>query len=357
MISRRKLVQIVLGTAVAGAMVSLPATTATAKPTPDVLVGGLSSPKGLAVDSAGNPLVAQGTFGPPGPVISYELHGRNHGDATPLTGPLNLTDVALTPGDDAWALSRGTLFLQQEGSEDATPILNIRKYQKTDPDPYNNNPRDSTTESNPYGVAALPNGDALVADAAANDIIRVTPSGDAWTVARFSTETVSTAHLGPNSGLPPTFNAEAVPTSITMGPGGDVLVGQLMGFPFAPGSSHVWRLDPDAQGALCSVESPEAGCSVYESGFTAIQDVAFDTRNSALYVYELAAGGVFAFEEGFGTGDFPPAVLIQSKNGKRTELAAGQLSQPGGVAVGRSAGHVFVTDGVFSEGRLLEVTR
>lgn len=357
MINRRNLVQFVVGTAVAGAMVSLPATTAIAKPTPDVLIGGLSSPKGLAIDSAGNPLVAQGTFGPPGPVISYELHGRNHGDATPLTGPLNLTDVALTPSDDAWALSRGTLFLQQAGSEDATPILNIRKYQKSDPDEYNNDPKASPSESNPYGLAALPNGDALVADAANNDIIRVTQSGDAWTVARFSTEEISTDHLGPNSGLPPTIQAEAVPTSIAMGPGGDVLVGQLMGFPFDTEVSHVWRLDPDAQGVLCSVADPESGCSVYESGYTAIQDIAYNQRNGALYVYELAADGVFAFEEGFGTGDFPPAVLIESMHGKRTELAAGQLSEPGGVAVGRSAGHVFVTDGVFSEGRLLEVTR
>lgn len=327
---------------------------ASAKASARVLLDGLSSPKGLAVDGDGNPIVAQGAFGPPGPVLAYQLHGRDHGSTFEITDPLNLTDVAVGRDDAGWGIGGDrVLYRQGENDPGPVPIADIAAYQKTDPDPYNTN--GPIRESNPYGLAVLPNGDALVADAAGNDILRVTPSGDVSTVARFVAEVVSTSHLPADMGLPPEMPAEAVPTSIALGPNGDILVGQLVGFPFTPGTSHVWRIDPDSDGAVCSSTDPQTGCSVYASGFTAIQDVAFDSRNRALYVYELAADGVLAFEEGLATGDFPDAVLLKVMGGKRTELARGQLSEPGGVAVGRAAGQVLVTDGTFSSGRLLLV--
>jgi len=37
-----------------------------------------------------------------------------------------------------------------------------------------------------------------------------------------------------------------------------------------------------------------------------------------------------------------------------TELAKGQLSQPGGIVV-RNRGQIYVTDGLFGNGRLLRV--
>ena len=73
-----------------------------------------------------------------------------------------------------------------------------------------------------------------------------------------------------------------------------------------------------------------------------------------LYVYELAKDGVLAFEAGFETGEFPPAVLLEvGKHGQR-ELAKGKLSQPGGIAFGRG-GHLYATDGTFGNGRLVRV--
>lgn len=348
----------VLAVPAALAAVVLAAGPASAVAAPVVLLDRLSSPKGLDVDPAGNPLVGQGTFGPPGPVLAYQLHGKGHGTATELTEPVNVTDIAATDDGAGWAIDgEGTLYRQPVIGGAAVAVLDIIAYETAHPDPYNNDPTAPADESNPYGLTALGN-DVLIADAANNSIIRVNPAGTATTIARFSSEKVATDHLGPDSGLPPTLDAEAVPTSIAVGPNGDVLVGQLMGFPFRPGSSHVWRLDPSiGDEVLCSVAMPEAGCSVYATGFTAINDIAYDTRSGTLYVYELAAGGVLAFEAGFEAGDFPAAVLLRVHRGKRTELAAGQLSQPGGVAVGRDAGHVLVTDGMFTEGRLLDVTR
>jgi NHL repeat len=47
-------------------------------------------------------------------------------------------------------------------------------------------------------------------------------------------------------------------------------------------------------------------------------------------------------------------LLLEVRGNARTELVPGELSQPGGVAVGND-GSVFVTDGMFTNGRLLEV--
>jgi hypothetical protein len=323
---------------------------ASARPRPDVLLSGLSSPKGLTIDIGGNPIVAQGAFGPPGPVLAYTLHGRGHGSTEALTADQGVIDIAATSDDQAWAIGGDRSLYHADAGGTVTKVLHIPRYQKQDPDPVDQD--DFATESNPYGLVALPSGDALVTDAANNDLLRVTPAGDVTTVARFDLETVSTDHLPP--GYPPTLTAEAVPTTVAIGPDGWAYVGELKGFPFRPGTSHVWRVDPGDHDAFCSVNTPDPACTVVAEGFTAIEDIAFNQHNGALYVYELAADGVLAYEEGLQSGDFPPAVLLKVMKDRRTELAAGQLSQPGGVAVAHD-GTVFVTDGVFSDGRLVRV--
>ena len=102
---------------------------------------------------------------------------------------------------------------------------------------------------------------------------------------------------------------------------------------------------------------PTRKCELYATGYTAIQDIAFNNNNGRLYVYELAADGVLAFEEGFETGVFPPAVLLEVKKAKkgdnRIELAAGQLSQPGGIVIVSNG--IYVTDGIFTSGRLIRI--
>ena len=209
-------------------------------------------------------------------------------------------------------------------------------------------------ESNPFGLTVDRRGNALIADAAGNDLIKVTPSGHATTVARFDLEAVKTDHLPPEFGVfPPEITAEAVPTTVTIGPDGAIYVGELKGFPFRPGTSNVWRIDPHANGVLCSVNTPSRGCSVYRSGFTGIQDIAFGP-DKKLYVLELAKGGVLAFEAGFETGEFPPAVLLGPAATAARSWRLGKLSEPGGIAFGRG-GKLYATDGTFSDGRLLRI--
>jgi hypothetical protein len=305
----------------------------------DVLLHGLSSPKGIAVGPK-SVAVGQGAYGAPGPVLEYLLTGTARGTARPISDPINLIDIAVTPDGAGWGIAGNGLLLRQAPDGTIDTVLDIHDYQAGDPDPYNHE-GEPAEESNPFGLAALPTNDVLIADAAGNDVIRVSPNGDAVTVARFTREA--------------SLDAEAVPTSIALGPDGYAYVGQLMGFPGTPGSAHIWRLNWNAEGATCSVGLNDPSCSVWKSGFTSIMDLAFNPNNGTLYVYEIAKDGWLAFEEGcFGPAGCPPAVLLEVKGGKTRELVPGELSQPGGVGVQKD-GAVFVTDGMFGDGRLLRV--
>ena len=305
--------------------------------------------------------MAQGAFGPPGPVQVFDLTGADAGTVTPVTDPMNLVDVAVSPKDGTgWGISGDGNLLHRLPDDTIVTVANIPEYQAGDPDPVDRDMPPNPIESNPYGLAIARNGDTLVVDAAGNDLIRFTPDGVGTTMARFDVESLSTAHIPPDFipgvVLPEFLESEAVPTTVTVGPDGSIYVGELQGFPFNVGSSHIWKIKPWAKDAWCSVNTPDWGCRVYSEGYTAIQDIAFDKFNR-LYVYELAAEGTLAFEAGFETGEFPPAVLLQVKkwfhHETRTELVAGQLSQPGGIVV--TGGEVFVTDGMFGVGRLLHI--
>jgi hypothetical protein len=320
-----------------------------------VLLKDLSSPKGIAIASNNSVVIGQGAYGPPGPALEYFFKGPKKGTATPLTDPVNIVDVAITPDGAGWAIGGDHVLYRQAPGGAITPILDIAAYQAADPDPYNLPPQDPA-ETNPFGLAALKSNDVLIADAAGNDVIRVSPNGTARTVARWTLEMVKTDKVGDPT-LPPKLPAEAVPTSIAIGRDGWAYVGQLMGFPGRPGSAHIWRVNPNAVGARCDAKHKTRNCKVWKSGFTSIIDLAFNPKNGTLYVYEIARAGWLTFEEGFKTGNFPPAVLLEVRSHHRNrELVRGKLSQPGGVAVARD-GSIFVTDGMFSNGRLLRIRR
>jgi hypothetical protein len=324
--------------------------TVTAKGHLTVLLDDLSSPKGI-IAGPKSVFVSQGWAGPPGPVLEWLRTGRNRGTAQPTTDPIGLVDITGTADGAGWGIGTdGVLYRQAAPGEAPEAVFDILAYQAVDIDPTDKDDPPNPGESNPNGLAAL-GVDVLIADAAGNDLLRVTPEGDAVTVARWPVEIV------PNviPGLPPEMPAEAVPTTVAIGPDGWAYVGQLIGFPGTPGTAHIWRVNPNAEDAFCDVNEPNADCRVWKSGFTSIFDIAFNDRNGTLYVYEIAEDGWLAFEGGFETGDFPPAVLLEVKGHKTRELVRGQLSQPGGVSIGRD-GAIFVTDGMFTGGRLSQIT-
>lgn len=124
-------------------------------------------------------------------------------------------------------------------------------------------------------------------------MLRVDNQGDVDVLAVFPDELVSTANLktqagcpaGPPffCGLPDEIPGQAVPTSVAVGPDGWYYVGELKGFPAPTNESNIWKVSPDASGAVC----PSEHCvKVFDGDFTSIIDLAFG-RDGRLYVAEL----------------------------------------------------------------------
>lgn len=201
-------------------------------------------------------------------------------------------------------------------------------------------------ESNPYAVV-LDRGSMIVADAAGNSIVEVRRNGRTSTVAVLPpipvefTEGVRAGILAQfNDGTPPeqqlpldslvecvgsTYLSEPVPTDVEVGPRGDYYVSSLPGFPEAPGSGSVFRVDRRSG----SVE-------LVASGFTGAVDLAV-ARDGTVYVAELFAGQLSRVVSGEVVGTVA-------------------LPSPGAVEVARD-GTVYATTGVFGpSGSVVRIT-
>jgi len=186
-------------------------------------------------------------------------------------------------------------------------------------------------DSNPQAVLALDD-KQLVVDAAGNDLLKVDHKGRISAVAVFPTHVIPTP---PEAGLPPTFEAQPVPTSVVKGPDGAYYAGELTGFPFTTGQSRIWQVRPG--------HKPK----VYATGFTNVIDIAFDTKGRLL-VLTIAAKGLFQ-AEGPG-GDFTGLLTRVEHNGMRTELAKEGLVAPTGLVVDKHDGSIYLSNyGVFPE--------
>ncbi|MGH9244341.1 MAG: ScyD/ScyE family protein [Acidimicrobiales bacterium] len=262
-------------------------------------VGGfLGGPSSISFTRQGNGWILYSQEGGPDDTVAYDLYKLNPGH-----GPVFVADIA--------------------------------DYQVTDPDPFDL--EDNPTESNPFDVEMLDDRSALVADAAGNDILRVFPDGTIQTVACFAPTLAPTDHLPPEFGFPPgtEIPSERVPTSVAVGPDGWWYVGTLAGFPAAPGTSEVWRIDPSSVGAGCDPAGPPNPFGdPYAEDLTSIVDIAFG-NGGALFVVEL-------HEDGWLLGESDPDPTGSGRLWRidprgRTELAHGHLAIPGGIAIGRSS--------------------
>ncbi len=185
------------------------------------------------------------------------------------------------------------------------------------------NPHPAAVESNPFDVADLGWGDAAVADAAGNDLLRVTWDGKVQVIAVFPDEVVSTANgkalagcptpsdpeLAEICDLPDMFPAEPVPTSVAIGPDGAFYVGELKGFPAPIGESRVWRIERHARNAKCGT-SPK--CKVVFDGFTSIIDLTFGP-DGRLNIAQIDDASWFAAETGAGVGGSVHACSLKTK--------------------------------------------
>lgn len=187
-------------------------------------------------------------------------------------------------------------------------------------------------DSNPFDVQSLGRRSALVADAGANALLKVKRDGAVKVMAVFPDELVSTENLQgllgcPDPSIPDlgficgvdVMPAQAVPTSIAIGPDGYIYVGELKGFPAPAGESSVWRIAPDARWAQCGYSSDCV--EVFEGGFTSIIDLAFGP-DGKLYVAELDEGS-WAAVEIFGGGSGGTINACDVGTGNCTVVASG----------------------------------
>jgi hypothetical protein len=158
--------------------------------------------------------------------------------------------------------------------------------------------------SNPYAVLGL-SGRTIVADAGANAILDVRNGR------------VSLLAVIPKNG-----RQQAVPTSLALGPGGDIFVGELA-LGAGVGKARVWRV-------------PAAGGSPvqFATGFTTISGLAFGPDGS-MFVTELFRNPRSETLRG--------DVVRVAPDGTRTQLGVGKLTAPAGAAVD-AQGRVYVSN-------------
>jgi hypothetical protein len=177
------------------------------------------------------------------------------------------------------------------------------------------NPDGGAHDSNPYGLLAQP-GRQVFTDAGGNALNAVDANG-----------AISNLAVFPNGSVGAT-TFQAVPTTVTQGPDGQLYVGQLTGFPFLLGQANVYRV-PAAGGA------PE----IYASGFTKIIDIAF-AEDGSLYVLQISSAGGPPPQGGTGS-----LYRVPAGGGAPTTIVApgAGLVAPGGIAIDRD-GSIYVTN-------------
>jgi hypothetical protein len=219
-------------------------------------------------------------------------------DVSPIT---DTSLWAITAGEDTTTDSGQALWRVENGLP--TMVTNLFAFEES------KNPHPEAVDSNPFDVQDFGRGRALVADAGGNSIIKVERFGNPKLVAVLPDELVSTANAkkifgcpaGPDfiCGLPDMIPAQAVATSVAIGPDGWIYAGELKGFPAPTGESRVWRIRPNAENVRCGNEPGR--CRVALDGLTSVIDLAFGP-DGYLYVAQIDDASWLAMEEGQGVG-------------------------------------------------------
>jgi hypothetical protein len=186
-------------------------------------------------------------------------------------------------------------------------------------------------DSHPYSVAIAPGG-VYVAEAAGNDILRVTRNGTISTVAVLPPQpTVITADTAAANGLPDctiglTYNFEPVPTDVEVGPHGTLYVSLLPGGPEDPSLG--------ARGSVYTVDPSTGATHKVAGGFAGATNLALGP-NGTIYVSEL----------------FADEIAVVS-GGSTVDTIA--LSQPAAVEYAR--GELYASTDVFGNGAVVTIT-
>jgi hypothetical protein len=365
----------------AASLAATAAVPAVAKATPagiqeTVVQGGLNAPRHLVLTRAGLVVTESGTGGPVG-TSNCATGPATEGAGTSqyCTGPTGDIFTIFSPGQTAPVLSMlpsvievalkevtgpsaiayghgqeavtiDDFLVNPDGSNNLLPkpfasafgtlrlisgektrVVDIAAFAAAHPQPPSSLgtvPGETAWDSDPYDVVAYRGGWA-VADAGANDVLYVSATGRVSILARFPAvaEQVPAGVLG--NPTPITVEAQAVPTSVAIGPDRALYVSLLRGVPSNPGTAYIYRVVPGQQPAI------------WARGLTTVTAIAFD-RQGRLLATELNTGGLLS------PPTVPGALVRISNNGQTvTTLPVPGLYQPTGLAVSAD-GTVYVSN-------------
>jgi hypothetical protein len=369
--------RLVAAMAAVTSVVGVAASADAVEPRSVVVLEGLQSPGGLAVDKSGALIIGQTANWTVGDqILKVPLTGPNRLQPTPVAEGVVPNDVAINPTNGRLWIAAGEQVMRQRVDGSFATVIDMGAYQDGDPDPVAQlAPRHigepeipiDPTASRPAGLAFRSNGELLVADQANNDLVLVLPNGTARTVARFDTELLPVAWALKNlSGIyvpEDELNAPAAPVAVMIGNDGFIYVGEQKGFPYTEDTSRVWRIDPavlapGAAPAWCSVNNPDSRCKVYASGFTAIVDIAAarPTQRGHIYVLEHSSPlyNQWVHDLG-GTSRFGRLIRV-SGNRSQVTVPTSTIYAPRNIVV-MSGGAIYLTDAgdIGFEGVLMKI--
>lgn len=204
----------------------------------------------------------------------------------------------------------GTVAVLEDGA--LVEVANLWDFERT------NNPDPALFDTHPYGITPGPDGMLYVADAGANDLLRVDPAtGEVSLVAVF--EPIPGVFPRPDHGNQ--LLTDAVPTAVIFDEAGNAYVSYLSGAPFVPGSAKIVKVTPDGE------------VSDYAGGLTMLTDLRWGPD-----------GEMYAIQFGIFTQEGPTpnsGALIHVKGGEESSVVIDGLSFPTSVAF-NEAGDAYV---------------
>lgn len=360
----------VAGVAAAVAVVGFAPAAAATEPDHDVIASGLDNPRHLQFGADGTLYVAEAgrggdlacADGPEGGTVCFGLTGAITaitGDeqvrvvtdlpssADPATGgqAIGPSDVAETDGGLLLTVGLGA----DPAQRDALPpeLADLGRLLLADPDvgsvgrladiagfEATANPDGALPDSNPNAVLAG-DGVAVVVDAGGNSLLAVTDDGIEVLATFAPRPQPVTVPIPDGPPLGTEIPADAVPTSVAAAQDA-LVVGELTGFPFAPGGAQLYRVGDDV--------------SVQARGFTNVVDVEVD-GNGTVYVVELASGGLLSVPP----GEAPTGRLVRVGNDGGPAETVAELPAPGGVAIRDGIAYVTINSTSAGAGEVVAI--